>query len=279
MSHSPTDRSLESEADFAEAHAAWHAQVEAQRSVPHGPLSATALHWLTETPQSFAEVPGSWSAHLETGVITAELPAEARIAQGDTVLSGTVTFEAITGLEGFVLGWGEQQIDLAARSGGIVLRPRNPESPDRTGYVGTETFPADPAWVIRARFIEAPRESVEVSSAVGPTATQHYKSAGAAEFEIGGETQRLTLFGEADGSALRAVFSDQSGTDLTFPASRFVGVTRIDEHTVEINFNRTTNPPCAYSQSATCPFPPPENRLPVRVEAGELRPGVSLERA
>lgn len=279
MSHPPTDQALAGHVNFAEAHAVWHAQVEAQRTAPHGPLSATALHWLTENPQSFAEVPGRWSTVPGTGVVTAELPAEAGITRGDTPLSGTVTFEAITGLDGFVLDWGTQQIDLAARSGNIVLRPRNPESPDRIGYAGTQTFAADPAWVIRAKFIAAPREAVEVSSAAGQTATQHYDSAGFAEFEVGGETQRLTLFGEADGTALRAVFADESGSDLTFPASRFVGVTRIDEHTVEIDFNRTTNPPCAYSESATCPFPPPENRLPVRIEAGELRPGISLEQA
>lgn len=259
---------------FVAAHDSWHAAVEAGRTAPHGPLSVTALHWLTEDPQRFAGMPGVWRADSGTGVVTAELPEDAGVTRDGVRLSGTVRFEPLSGIESLVLDRGEQRLELAARSGGIVLRPRDPESPDRAGYAGTETFPPSPEWVVRARFAPAPRDSVEVDSAAGPTAKQHYDSPGTAEFEVDGRTVRLTLFGEADGSPLRALFADRTGGDLTFPAARFVGVARIDDDTVEIDFNRTTNLPCAYSASATCPFPPPENRLPVRIEAGELRPGI-----
>lgn len=85
----------------------------------------------------------------------------------------------------------------------------------------------------------------------------------------------LTLLGDAQASELRALFADLTGADLTYPAVRFVPVRR-EGDAVTIDFNRATNPPCAYSESATCPFPPPENRLSVRIEAGELRPGVTL---
>lgn len=259
---------------LAAAHDSWHAEVEAGRTAPHGPLSVTALHWLAEEPQQFPGLPGTWRADGRTGVVTADLPGDAGVSRDGAALAGTVDFEPLSGLESLTLEWGEKRIELAARSGRIVLRPRDPESPDRLGYRGTATFPAAPEWVIRARFLPAPRAGVEVSSAAGETATQHYDSPGSAEFEVDDRTVRLTLFGETDGTPLRAVFADRSGEDLTFPATRFVGVTRLDDDTVEIDFNRTTNPPCAYSASATCPFPPPENRLPVRIEAGELRPGV-----
>ncbi len=259
---------------FIAAHESWHEQVEAGRTAPHGPLSVTALHWLTETPQQYAGAPGTWRADHRTGVATAEIPEDAGVTRDGTRLSGDVRFEPLSGIESLTLEWGERRIELAARSGRIVLRPRDPDAPDRVDYAGTETFPPSPEWVLRARFAPAPREGVEVDSAAGPTAKQHYDSPGTAEFEVDGETFRLTLFGENDGSPLRALFADRTGEDLTFPATRFVGVTRIDDGTVEIDFNRTTNLPCAYSASATCPFPPPENRLPVRIEAGELRPGI-----
>lgn len=264
---------------FAAAHESWHAEVEAGRTAPHGPLSVTALHWLTEDPQRFAEAPGTWRADRSTGIVTAEIPEEAGVTRDGVALSGTVRFEPLTGIESLTLDWGEQRLELAARSGGIVLRPRDPASPDRAGYAGTETFPPSLEWVVRARFAPVPRETVEVESAAGPTAKQHYDSPGTAEFEIDGRAVRLTLFGERDGSPLRALFADLTGEDLTFPATRFVSVARIDDETVEIDFNRTSNLPCAYSASATCPFPPPENRLPVRIEAGGLRPGISRARA
>lgn len=72
----------------------------------------------------------------------------------------------------------------------------------------------------------------------------------------------------------RATHADRSGGELTPAESRFVGVRRLDDDAVEIDFTRTVNLPYAYSAHATCPFPPAENRLPVRIEAGELRPGV-----
>jgi len=47
---------------------------------------------------------------------------------------------------------------------------------------------------------------------------------------------------------------------------------------VTLDFNRAVNLPCAYTEFATCPLPPPENRLPVAVEAGEMIPFDQNER-
>ncbi|MBO1901377.1 DUF1684 domain-containing protein [Leucobacter weissii] len=275
----PTTEHAAQPDDFAAAHEAWHAEVERGRVAPHGPLSATALHWLTDAPQEFPGVPGRWSADRD-GVVTVVLPPDSAVrtssgAPLQAASEGVARLGPLSGIESLQLDWGEKRIELAARSGRIALRPRDPASPDRTGYAGTATFPPRPDWLVTARFVPAPRDAVEVASAAGPEAKQHYDSPGTAEFEIGGTTLRLTLFGDPDAQSLRAIFADRTGEDLTFPAARFVSVTRVSEHTVEIDFNRTTNLPCAYSASATCPFPPPENRLPVRIEAGELRPGIA----
>ena len=260
---------------FTDAHAAWHAEVEAARTAPYGPLSATALHWLGAEPQRLPDLPGTWSAGTD-GLVTVELAAEDGVTRGGSPVSGTVELGPLSGTAGTALAWGEIQIEVAARSGGIIVRPRDPASTDRTGYAGTATFPADESWVVTGRFVPAPRAAVEVASAAGADRTQEYASPGTAEFTIAGQDLALTLFGSAEAGDLRAVFADATGTDLTFPSARFVDVRLLDPETVRIDFTRTTNPPCAYSASATCPFPPPENRLPVRIEAGELRPGVSL---
>ena len=258
---------------FRVAHADWHAQVEADRTAPHGPLSVTALHWLSAEPQAFPGVPGLWSADAD-GLVTAQFDASGGVTRDGAPLDGTVQLGPLTGIESTTLVWGDQQIELAARSGRIVLRPRDPRSKDRADYEGTNTFSPSEQWIVTARFVPAPREAVQVDSAAGPDAKQHYDSPGTAEFEIDGTPVALTLFGEANSPSLRAIFADATGVDLTFPAARFVGVTQTSDDTVVIDFNRTVNLPCAYSASATCPFPPPENRLAVRVEAGELRPGL-----
>lgn len=258
---------------FTDAFAAWHAQIETARTAPFGPLSATALHWLTRDPSTLPGLPGTWSAGPD-GTVTVVLDRADGVERGGEPVSGSVVLGPLTGTAGTALSWGDVQIEIAARSGGFIVRPRDPSSPDRVGYTGTRTFPADRDWVVEARFVPAQREAVEVASAAGSDRTQHYDSPGTAEFAIGGQRLALTLFGSAEAGDLRAIFSDATGADLTFPAARFVDVQTREDGTLVIDFNRATNPPCAYSASATCPFPPPENRLPVRVEAGELRPGV-----
>ncbi|GAA1779612.1 DUF1684 domain-containing protein [Leucobacter iarius] len=260
---------------FSDAHAAWHAGVEAARTAPYGPLSPTAMHWLAETPAELPGLPGRWSADRH-GLVTVVLDAADTVTRDGEPVSGTIELGPLTGIAGTSLTWGEILLDIAARSGRIVVRPRDPESSDRRDYAGTGVFPPDERWRITARFVPAVRDGVAVASAAGPDALQHYDSPGTAEFKIDGQPFALTLFGSAERGDLRAIYADETGADLTFPAARFVGVEALDPETVVIDFTRSTNPPCAYSESATCPFPPPENRLPVRIEAGELRPGVRL---
>ncbi len=260
---------------FSDAHAAWHAGVEAARTAPYGPLSPTAMHWLGETPAVLPGLPGSWTADRD-GLVTVVLDAADSVTRDGELVTGTVELGPLTGIAGASLTWGEILLDIAARSGRIVVRPRDPDSPDRRDYAGTGVFPPDERWRVTARFVPAVRDAVAVASAAGPDALQHYDSPGTAEFEIDGRPFALTLFGSAERGDLRAIYADETGTDLTFPAARFVGVEPVDTETVVIDFTRSTNPPCAYSESATCPFPPAENRLPVRIEAGELRPGVRL---
>ncbi|GAA2180643.1 DUF1684 domain-containing protein [Leucobacter tardus] len=261
-----------SELTFADAHNAWHASVEAQRTEPFGPLSATALHWIGAEPEEFPDVPGLWSAS-DDGRVTAWFVSADGVTLDGAAAQGTVSLGPLTGSDARVLEWGDRRIEVAARGGRIALRPRDPGSPVRVRYAGTGTFPADPDWVVTARYVPRTPATVEVDSAV-PGRTQQQRSPGRAEFTLGETRIALTLFGDDAAPALQLIFADATGADLTFPAARFVPAVRVDAETVVIDFNRAVNPPCAYSASATCPLPPPENRIAVRIEAGELRPGL-----
>lgn len=260
--------------DFANEHAAWHETVEAARTAPHGPLSATALHWLTDEPTAFDGVPGQWSVD-DTGLVTADVAASDGVTLDGAVLDGAVPIGPITGGASVTLEWGNVRLELASRAGTVVLRPRDPQSPTLTGYAGTETFPPDERWVLTGRFAPNERDQVEVDSAV-KGASQFYDSPGVAELSLDGEPFKLTLFTGASPNDFSVFFADATGQDLTYPAARSVKAKLADDGSITIDFNRATNFPCAYTSAATCPFPPPENRLPLRIEAGELRPGVSL---
>jgi hypothetical protein len=163
--------------------------------------------------------------------------------------------------------------EVAKRGGNDILRPRHPDNPLRTGFRGTPAYAPDPRWVIRGRYrpFGEPRDVVVGSVVEG---LQHvYAAPGVVEFEVGGQPLALTAFNGHTPGSLHILFTDATSGVTTYPANRSlrVGAPGADG-TVILDFNRATNLPCAYTEFATCPLPPAENRLPVAVEAGEQLP-------
>lgn len=137
---------------------------------------------------------------------------------------------------------------------------------------GTPTYPPSLEWRLKARYVryEEPQcVSVEVTTV---EFHQELASPGRAEFLLHGERCSLTLFVDDDG-ALYVLFSDQTAGVTTYGACRTLDVAAPDaDGNLILDFNRATNPPCAYTVFTTCPLPPPENRLAVSIEAGEKFP-------
>ena len=73
-----------------------------------------------------------------------------------------------------------------------------------------------------------------------------------------------------EGSELFVIFRDLTSGKETYPAARFLYADAPEDGTVILDFNKAYNPPCAFNPYTTCPLPPPDNRLRVRIEAGEL---------
>ncbi|HEY4852255.1 MAG TPA: DUF1684 domain-containing protein, partial [Streptosporangiaceae bacterium] len=127
--------------------------------------------------------------------------------------------------------------------------------------------------VAAGRYIpfEAPRD-VTVGAAV--EGLQHvYASPGQVEFTLDGRTFRLTAFNGKQPGSLLVLFTDATSGVTTYAANRSVQVDAPGRQgQVTIDFNRAVNLPCAYTDLATCPLPPAENRLPIGIEAGEKIP-------
>lgn len=253
---------------FATEHAAWHDTVEAGRTSAHGPLSMTALHWLTAEPTELPGLPGVWSAAAD-GVVTVEFSAADGVAHNGEPAVGAITLGPFEEQGATLLTWGDVKILVAERSGRISVRPQDPASEIRASYEGTATFAADPAWAVPARFEPLPRERIEVNCAI-PGAKQHFDSPGQAVFEVDGEEHALTLFG-APGD-LRVHFTDATRGSETFEFVRFLDVQEQPDGNLLLDFNRATNPPFAYNPNTTCPFTPAENDLTIPVRAGERLP-------
>ena len=100
-----------------------------------------------------------------------------------------------------------------------------------------------------------------------------YAAPGAVEFEIDGVPTTLTAFNGHTPGDLLVLFTDATSGISTYAANRALAIAAPDaEGRVVVDFNRATNLPCAYTDFATCPLPPAENRLAAAVTAGEKTP-------
>ncbi len=249
----------------------WHRRHEEKRAGPYGFLAITSLNFLTGTPRRLADAPGEWSTG-DDGVRVVLADDEEIVVDG-TPVCGEYRFGAIPERDSVTVEWGEVRIEVARRSGHDIVRPRHPDHPIRTGYGGTPTYPPDPRWVVRGRYVPF---DTPVPTTVGAAVEglQHvYQAPGRIEFELDGRALRLWAFdGNAPGS-LSVLFTDLTSGVTTYAASRSLAIEApAADGSVWLDFNRAVNLPCAYTPYATCPLPPADNRLPVAIEAGEQKP-------
>ncbi|MEU8813431.1 DUF1684 domain-containing protein [Actinoplanes sp. NPDC048796] len=251
--------------------AEWHAAHEQNRADRHGFLAVTSLNFLNETPQRFTDAPGEWSTGPD-GVVVDLTDGESLTVDGAEV-TGRHSFGVLPERGGVTAGYGDAVIEVAKRSGFDIVRPRHPDNPVRTGYRGTPAFEPTEKWELSGRYVpfEEPRQ-ITVGAAV--EGLEHvYESPGRVEFEALGTPLALTVFnGHAPGTFF-ALFTDETSGVTTYAANRSLAIDApAADGSVVLDFNKATNLPCAYTEFATCPLPPAENRLPIAVEAGEKTP-------
>jgi uncharacterized protein len=131
-------------------------------------------------------------------------------------------------------------------------------------------FPTDPAWVIRAGW-EALAEPELARIDMRGGATDAVRLTHRARFSHAGREVLLTPTHWKAGQPM-FVFRDATAGQGTYPAARFVIGEDMSGGAITLDFNRAFNPPCAFTDHAICPLPPPGNVLAFRIEAGELAP-------
>lgn len=270
-------------ADWSAADAAWHAGRIERLTAPEGWLSLVGFHWvepgehsigrsaecdiqlatgpdrlgrlrLDDSGLHFSPAPGV-APRLDDAIVDHEITlATSADGQPDRVYfnDGQASFEALV------------------RGGRIALRVRDAGAHTRTGFVGIERFAPDPGWRFEARFEPHPEgQTIEIANVLGQL--EPMPNQGVLVFERDGREFRLETVDEGDGR-LFVIFADRSNGTDTYGAGRFVYAEPPDaDGRSVLDFNQAYNPPCAFTAHSTCPLPPPENRLDIRVEAGELR--------
>lgn len=268
---------------FVAANEAWRAQRRARLLEPDGWASLVGLHWI-ELPAHYV---GSGAT---SGIRLARGPERLGLLQqqdGRVYLTPeqdaglTVDGEPAAGRfelspEGSqaptVVGFdeGSGQLVLIERGTRKALRVRHAEADTLTRLGPLDYWPADPSWRIAARFVaHPPGQTIPVLDILGHQAEQ--PNPGAVEFERGGAGYRLEALQGEDGG-LFLVFADRTSGHDSYAAGRYLETPApAADGSVEVDFNRAYNPPCVFTDFATCPLPPADNRLDLAVTAGEKR--------
>ncbi len=165
-----------------------------------------------------------------------------------------------------VLAVGSLVFHVIRRGEKYFLRVKDRQAEILRDFQGIDRYPVDKAWRITAKLEREPG-TIRIANVLGQVAAE--PTPGTLVFEVNGETWRLRPTGEP-GASLFVVFGDGTTGHGTYPGGRFlVTDPPADDDTVVLDFNRAYNPPCVFSEYATCPLPGPENMLTVSITAGE----------
>jgi uncharacterized protein (DUF1684 family) len=148
-----------------------------------------------------------------------------------------------------------------------ALRVRDPSGPLARDFRGFSWFPVDAQHRVVARLIrDATPQRLKVVNTYGDV--DEYDSEGVVEFDLQGQTLRLRPFTTRP-NRFYFVFRDASSGQETYETARFLYSDLRADGTTVLDFNEAYNPPCAFNPYTTCPIPLRENRLPVKILAGE----------
>jgi uncharacterized protein len=260
--------------DYAAGIAKFRADREKSLVREDGWTTVVGLSWLKEgdnragsDPKADVPLPGSLPAQV--GVFTlhsghvrfqpaagVKLPVkELKPNSDDAIGLGTVKFYAL------------QRGDGPSAKFGV--RVKDSDAATRKEFTHLSWYPVDPSWRIVAKYIPWDKPHVLSFDTVVPGLQEQDSSPGAITFTRDGKEYHLEP--AADGSI---VFRDQTTGKATYGAGRFLDIDLPKNlkiaGSVVLDFNEAYNPPCVFTAYATCPLPPPQNRLALTVAAGEL---------
>ncbi len=157
---------------------------------------------------------------------------------------------------------------IISRGGKFFLRVWDRQSPEVINFKGLNFYPVDPAYRVEATF--TPFETpliLKGTNMIGMEYEQPF--IGSAAFTIAGK--EYSLIAEEDEDGLLFSFIDETRRDTTYGGGRYLLADKPSNDRLILDFNLAVNWPCAYTPYATCPIPPMQNRLALRIEAGEKK--------
>ena len=263
----------------------WRAERVARLTAPDGWLSLIGLEWLQEGANKVGAAPDNdivlraGPAHLgvitlaNNGQVSIQLsPDSAATIDGKVVQQATLIDDMhVQGdAQPTKVAFGTANFYVIDREGRKALRVKDTEAATRKHFLVIDYFPIDASWRIVAEWVPFdPPHDLKIGSVIGTIDT--VKVPGKAVFRRDGHTFELLPYQEEPGGELFFVLADRTSGHETYGAARFLYAALPQNGKVVLDFNKAYNPPCSFTPFATCPLAPPENRLDLRITAGEKK--------
>ena len=265
---------------------AWRAKRMASLKREDGWLTLVGLFWLQEGENRFGSDPKSnrivfpkdttpaamGSLDLSKGVVTLRAAPDAGLTSAGQPVTTLVLRSDADGPP-TIVKHGRISFFVIKRGERLGIRVKDSANPVLLGFHGIDSYPIDGRWRFDARWEPSPPgKTIPVPNILG--SVDQEKSPGAVVFEVGGRPYRLDAVQEAGSDQLFLIFGDETNGVETYGGGRFLYTALPDKDgRVVVDFNKAYNPPCVFTPYATCPLPPRQNRLALRVEAGEKKFG------
>ena len=269
---------------------AWHQNRIDALKKPNGWLNLEGLFWLHNGINTLGTAPQSDCHYINPNPSVQNFPTYL----GDFIYAGdSVVWQTNRGYEVLVnnevikngrlitvfsseddrvvMKWADYTWTIVKREDKVGVRFRNLKAINVSSFNGIDRFKVDVKWKIKAKLNPPVQSQLMIMNVLGQnTAT---KNAGKLFFNYKGKEYSLDVIDEG-GPLYFITFADETSDKTTYGAGRFIEIPKPDANgNTEIDFNKAYNPPCAFTAFATCPLPPPQNRLQISITAGEKKYG------
>lgn len=273
--------------DYSEETQIWREQRAARLSSPYGWLSLIGLHWIKEGENTIGSAPDNLIQFTHgpeyIGTVKREknalnfLPSSAVVLEDGMDLDHAITLQSDAQASPTVLQAGEVRFYPVSR-GDLAFRVKHPMAKARQQFSGLDWFPIDPKWRVVADFVPyQPAKLLKLATVIGWEEPSPVP--GKLDFEVNGQSYSLDAVQYPGSQYLFLIFADRSNGSTTYGPGRFLDAELPDQNgQVVLDFNRSYNPPCAFTPFSTCSLPPRQNRLNLSINAGEKKyPGPSSD--
>jgi hypothetical protein len=260
----------------------WRQEVDNNLRRENGWLALAGLFWLRKGtnvigsgPESDIRLPRRALSRLGTfefdgNNVTLNVEADVLVEVNGVATTSALLDADQEDVPSFI-NFNDMRMVVVRRSKGIGIRVWDNGREERLTFAPREWYPVKEEFRVPAIYTryETPRvvKMPDILGAILDEPMQGYVS-----FQLNGKTHEL-IVEELPDRRLFVQFMDLTNGNPTYPSGRYHYTDAHDNGRVFIDFNKAYSPPCAFTEFATCTFPPQENRLDVAIEAGEIFPG------